>query len=140
MDHGPIDFVMIGFPDTEPANSVAEGIRALEDSGTVQVIDLIFVKRDLSGDVHVTELNDLEDSQYDAWESIVDEFGGFLAEDDALQLASDLEPGTSAVLVVYENTWARALTSSVLQANGQVMINARIPRDVVAQMVASAAS
>ncbi|MCA9832368.1 MAG: hypothetical protein KC435_00310 [Thermomicrobiales bacterium] len=135
MEHGPVDFIMIGFPDSQASPRVAEGIRELEESGTIQVIDLIFVSCNLDGDLRVVELNDLGEGEYEAWETVVEDVGHFFSEDDALQLSAGLAPGTSAVLVLYENTWARALTTSVFNAQGSVMLNMRIPREVVADLV-----
>jgi uncharacterized membrane protein len=139
MDHGPVDFVMIGFPDSQAAPEVAAGIKALVDSGTIRVLDLIFVARTPDGELSIIELSDLDDQVHDQWEALSGDIGSLLTEDDAIQLAGAVEPGHSAVLVLYENSWARHLTTAVLDAHGEVILNTRIPREVVAELERSAA-
>ena len=139
MDHGPVDFVMIGFPDSQASPEVAAGIKALVDSGTIRVLDLIFVARTATDELRVIELSELDDVVHDAWDSLSGDIGSLLTEDDAIQLAGAMEPGHCAVLVLYENAWARNLTTAVLDAHGEVIVNTRIPREVVAELERSAA-
>jgi hypothetical protein len=118
---------------------VAAGIKALVDSGTIRVLDLIFVTRTAGGELRVIELSELDEVVHDVWDALSGDIGSLLTEDDAIQLAGSIEPGHSAVLVLYENTWARHLTTAVLDAHGEVIVSTRIPREVVAELERSAA-
>lgn len=52
---------------------------------------------------------------------------GLLGDDDLKAAADTMEPGTVAVLIVYENTWARPFVSAAMDAGGQVIASQRIP-------------
>ena len=46
-----------------------------------------------------------------------------------------MEPGTSAALIVYENSWAVPFVGAVRAAGGELIASARIPApDVVAAL------
>lgn len=134
MQHGPIDFIMIGFEDAEVSPTVAEGILSLVQSGTIRIIDLLFVSKDAEGSLRVLELTELADDIYEVWDVVVQDVEGMLTEEDALQLAADLPSDKSAVLVLFENIWAREMATIIQNANGEVLINTRIPREIIAEL------
>ena len=60
---------------------------------------------------------------------------GLIHEDDLGTAAEALEPGTSAALLVYENTWAGPFAAAVRRSGGQLVAGGRIPvEDVVAAL------
>lgn len=134
MTHGPIDFIMIAFEDSNITANVAEGVKSLIDDHTIRIIDLIFVEKNDSGDVRVVELGELNESVYEAWNAIVDDMEGMLTIDDATHLAAELPANRSAVLALYENTWAQQLSNAILESRGDVLVNMRIPRSVISQL------
>lgn len=136
MTHGPIDFIMIGFEDSSIPRDVADGIKSLVEANTIRIIDLIFVEKDDTGELRVIELTDLPDDVYDAWNTIVDDMEGMLTSDDATHLAADLQVNRSAVLALYENLWAKKLSNAIIEAKGEVLVNMRIPRNVISELEA----
>jgi len=62
----------------------------------------------------------------------LDEVDGLLSEEDLDFIADVLDVGSSAVAIVFEHTWAAKLSSAVRGSQGQVVMNERIPADVVA--------
>ena len=50
-----------------------------------------------------------------------------LSEDDVLNVANAVDPGSAAALLVWENTWAAPFASSVRKAGGQLVASGRIP-------------
>ena len=46
-------------------------------------------------------------------------------------MADGLEPNSSALVVVWENTWASRLASAIRGSGGEVVSYVRIPREVV---------
>jgi hypothetical protein len=61
-------------------------------------------------------------------------------EDDMEVIRDSLEPGTSAAIIVYEESWARGVASAVRKAGGEVALHVQVPRDAVDAAVAVAAS
>ncbi len=50
-----------------------------------------------------------------------------LTDEDAAAAGEALEPGTSAALLVYENTWAAPFATAVRESGGQLVASGRIP-------------
>lgn len=135
MDTAPVDFIAVRFPRTDFSPEVVEGIRSLTDSGTIRIIDLLFLVKDQGGEITIRELTDLDEIGYEAWNGIVGDVFGYLTEEDATLLADSLSPDSSAVLVLVENTWAQEMVRTIAEAEGDVLISERIPRPVVQQLV-----
>jgi hypothetical protein len=125
---GPIDFVVVEFPaDRRPDGSALPLLRDLVDRGVVRVLDLAFVRKDADGavagidvaDVGLT--GDLDVSLFaEASSGLLD--GGDLAEAGAV-----LEPGCSAAVLVYENTWAAPFARALRRNGAQLVAGGRIP-------------
>ena len=45
--------------------------------------------------------------------------------------AEELEPNSSAMLIVWENVWARKVTQAMRDAGGELLDFDRLPHDVV---------
>ena len=56
---------------------------------------------------------------------------GLVSTEDLDHEADLLEPGTSAIIVVWENLWAQRFTDAVRAAGGVLVDNQRIPAEVV---------
>jgi len=52
---------------------------------------------------------------------------GLLSDEDMGEAAQALEPGTSAALLVYENSWAAPFATAVRRSGGQLVASGRIP-------------
>ena len=52
---------------------------------------------------------------------------GILGDDDVATAAEHLEPGSAAVMIVYENRWAAPFAAAVRRNGGVLMDNQRIP-------------
>ena len=52
---------------------------------------------------------------------------GLLGEDDLADAATVIEPGSSAGVLVYENTWAAPLASALRRGGAQMVASGRIP-------------
>jgi hypothetical protein len=50
-----------------------------------------------------------------------------LSEDDVTAVAAAVEPGSSAAVLVWENTWAAPFASAVRRSGGQLVASGRIP-------------
>ena len=55
-----------------------------------------------------------------------------LGDADAQLAAEELEPGTAAVLLVYENRWAAPFAAAVRRNGGVLIDNQRIPMQALA--------
>jgi hypothetical protein len=130
---GPVDVAVIEFEDDEFNTEVAPTLTELQASGTVQVIDLAFVRKEADGSTCIVELAD--DAVSDAFDQITDTQFDLLSEADLTGIAKGLRPSSAAMVVVWENSWAARFASAVRQRHGRVAMLERIPRENVERAI-----
>jgi hypothetical protein len=134
MFQGPIDLAVLRFPGNQFRGEIIPALERLVSTDVIQIIDLIFLNREPDGTTIVLELNDLDEDQYAVWDSLVGSLSGLLSSEDATALAHMVEPGSSAALIVYENSWASELASAIRRAGGELVLSERIPRAVIDEL------
>jgi uncharacterized membrane protein len=140
MSYGPVEYVVLKFPGNQFSGEIAPALHELVNTGTVRIIDLLFAIKDADGTVGVFELNGMGDSVTAIFEPVDATADELLSESDAQHVAALLEPNSSAALLLFENTWATRFAEAVSNANGEVIVNARIPRDVIEELVSESMS
>lgn len=121
----PVDHLAVEFP---PATSHFTGEMAAEldklvTSGIIRVLDLVILTKGADGELDVLEANDLEDvGELRAAEA---KLAGLLAEEDVVNLAAAMEPGTTAGVLVWENVWAGPFASAARRSGGDAQRKAR---------------
>jgi hypothetical protein len=135
MSYGPIEYLVVKFPGNQFSGEIAPALQELVDSGTVRIIDLLFVIKEADGTIGVLELNGMGAAITAIFAPIADTEDELLSESDAQHVAALLEPNSSAALLLFENTWATRFVEAVTNAKGELVVNARIPRDVIETLV-----
>ena len=120
---GPIDFLVIEWPDRQPTGEAAPLLVDLVDRGLIRILDLAFIAKAEDGSVARMEIADLGDE----YAVFVGASSGLISDEDTEEAAAALEPGTSAALLVYENTWAAPLASALRRSGAQLVASGRIP-------------
>jgi len=131
---GPVDVAVLYFEGSKFNGEVAPALAELQDSGIVRIIDLALIVKDLDG---VASFVELEDADIAAAFDMVDKPMDLLSEADLEGLAEDLDRGSSAIIIVWENTWAGRLAAAVRGSNGRLVAMNRIPHDVVLNALAA---
>jgi hypothetical protein len=130
---GPVDFLVVEFP-ADKANfqgEIASELKALIDSGTIRVLDLLLLRKDVDGSVEALELEDVDESLVGELRELEREAAMLLAEEDVESIGMALEPGAVAGVLVWENSWAGPFGSAVRRAGGQLVANGRIPTQAI---------
>ncbi len=130
MEVGPVDVYIIGFPGNKFTGRIAPAIRELVDNGTIRVLDLLFVMKDADGVITTLAIEDL-DADGAAFAEIDITEPGSLNEEDAEELDEDLPPNSSALLIAFENVWARKVVDALAAADAVLIDSIRIPVEVV---------
>ena len=128
---GPVDYMIVAFPGNQFRGEIAPELARLVDNGTIRVIDLAFVGKDADGNIAAFELTDLEPDVREAFEKVGVEVSGLFNEDDLMTAGEELEPNTSAALLVWENVWARDIAQKLRDAGGVLLDFERLPHEVV---------
>jgi Family of unknown function (DUF6325) len=140
-DLGPVDYVVVEFPAgaSNFTGEMAAELRALVDSGTIRVIDVLILTKDADGTVEATEFSDV--GELGELQQIEAELGELLAADDVDHLAAAMEPGSTAGVLIWENLWAVPFASAARRAGGQLIADGRIPiQAIIASIEADAAT
>jgi hypothetical protein len=139
---GPIDIVVIGYPADAPMTGDAIPLLLdLVERGIIRVLDVMFVMQNEDGTFSGFEASDLDDKSAGDFKVFEGASTGLLGEEDVATAAEAIEPGTAAVVIVYENRWAGPFAAAV-RRNGGVLIDfQRIPvHEVIAALDAAEAA
>ena len=125
-DMGPIDYLVIEWPGRQPSGQVAPVIVDLVEKGIIRVLDLAFIVKRDDGSIGGLEISEVADEvgELKVFEGAS---SGLLSDDDTAAAAEALEPGTSAALLLYANTWAAPVAAAIRESGGQLVATGRIP-------------
>lgn len=126
---GPIDYLLIEWPDRQPRGEAAPLLIDLVDRGIIRILDLMFVVKDEDGSVSGLQMADV--AAIEGLEVLLGASSGLLTDEDLQEAGEALEPGTSAALIVFENSWAAPLATAVRSNGGQLVASGRIPVQAV---------
>ena len=129
---GPIDVVVIGYPPDAPKTGEAVPVLLdLVDRGIVRVLDALYVQKDADGTFSGFDLADLDEDTAGDLKAFAGASTGLIHDDDVALAAAEIEPGSAAVMIVYENRWAAEFVSAVRRNGGVVIANERISAQVL---------
>jgi hypothetical protein len=128
---GPVEYMIVAFPGNQFKGEIAPALQELVESETIRIIDLAFVVKDSDGKVAGFELSDLDPEVQAALEKTGAEATGLFNEDDLMAAGEELEPDSSAALLVWEDLWAARLADSIRDAGGELYDLGRVPHEIV---------
>jgi uncharacterized membrane protein len=137
---GPIDYLLVEWPGRQPNGEVAPVLVDLVERGLIRILDLVFIAKDEEGNVAGIELSDLG-GQVPELAIFEGASSGLIGDEDVTEAGSVLKPGTSAALLVFENTWAAPFVAAVRRSGGELVASGRIPaQDILDALEASEAA
>jgi hypothetical protein len=124
---GPIDIVVIAYPADAPMTGDAVPMLLdLVDRGIIRVLDALFVRQNEDGTLSGFEASDLDRDSIGDFKVFEGASSGLLGEHDVAAAGEALEPGSAAVMIVYENRWAAPFANAVRRNGGVLVANQRI--------------
>ena len=124
---GPVDWIVVEFPGSKFNGQIAPALLHLVERDLIRVLDLLVLKKDADGSLEAFELSDLDQGEIGDLRTYESELAMLLSEEDVTSLAAAIEPGSSAGVLVWENTWAAPFASAVRRSGGQLVASGRIP-------------
>ena len=137
MSIGPVEYIAIGFPGNKFSGEIIPAIKALQDSGTIKVLDLVIITKDVDGNVAAIELADATPEQGAALAALGVESNNLLGQEDFEEIGSALDPNSTAALMIWENVWAARFAKSLRDADGILVANGRIPAPLIEELMGS---
>jgi hypothetical protein len=123
---GPIDFIVVEFPDGVVTSGGFEQLLELADRGVVRVLDVEFVVKDADG-VRAAEISELAcDPGLDAalWHGASSHL---LDDEDRSAIGAEMAEGSVAVAVVFENLWVLGLVEQWSATGARLLLDGAIP-------------
>jgi hypothetical protein len=116
---GPVDVVVIAFPPGAPMTGEAVPLLLdLVERGIIRVFDVLFVMKGEDGTFTGFDARDLSEKNVGDFVAFEGASSGLLGEEDAAEAAEAIEPGSAAVMIVYENRWAGPFVAAVRRNGG----------------------
>ena len=128
---GPVEYLIVAFPGNRFRGEIAPALADLVEAGTIRIMDVAFVGKDADGEVAAFELTELDPDVREGFERIGIEVSGLFNEDDLMAAAEELEPNSSAALLLWEDVWAREVAQAMRDAGGVLFDFGRLPHEVV---------
>ena len=140
MSLGPIEMLVVKFPGNQFRGEIIPALKELVEGGIIRIVDILFLHKGADGRLTLLEINDLEAEMFGLFDPIVSDVSGLLSKEDAEQLGNALESDSSAVLMLFEHTWATGLADALRNAQGELVLSERIPRVVIDELLAARAT
>ena len=123
---GPIDYLVVEWPaGKQPSGEGLPLLVDLVDRGLIRLLDLAFVRKEDDGTIVGLDLSEFDgDPVLTVFEGAS---SGLLGDEDYAEAGAAIEPGCSAALLVYENTWAAPFATALRHSGAQLVANGRIP-------------
>jgi hypothetical protein len=129
MPVGPVEYLIVAFPGNQFNGEIVPALAELIASDTIRLLDLVFIAKDADGNVLGVEFDEHDDlSPFAALEA---ELHNVITLEDIEYAATDLEPNSSAAVLVWEDLWAAPLVNALRGSGGILVESARIPSDLI---------
>jgi uncharacterized membrane protein len=157
MTIGPLQIVLISIPDEQKTIPIAQELKAVRKQGVIRMVDFLYITRTMDGILQSKEFSDLKATEKADYgiilkgilgmraaftsEGDVDEltkalsltendFG--LSGPDAKRIADQVPNGGSAMLALFEHTWAVNVKEAIINAGGSVLAQGLLSPEAVA--------
>jgi hypothetical protein len=124
---GPIDYMVVEFPGNHMTGEGVPILLDLVERGIIRILDMAFIRKGSDGSVEVLEIHNMDAEGAESFGVFRGASSGLLGREDLEEAATAVEPGSSAGILVYENTWAAPLAVALRRGGAQLVANGRIP-------------
>jgi uncharacterized membrane protein len=140
---GPVQLIVLGFPDPDFHGQIIAEVERLRDSDTIRVIDSLAVYKDASGEIEAMHLSNLSQDEAIELGSKVGALIGLgfegeegmqagaeagaeaaatgvsaFSDEDAWDVIAEIPNGSAAALLLIEHHWAVPLRDAIASAGG----------------------
>jgi hypothetical protein len=133
---GPVQFIAVGFPeDASYEGRILAEIERIEASGSLRVLDVLFVRKDAS----TGELETL-DVQSDELQAVAGGVTLAVSRREIEGVGDELAPGQGAGMLLVEHVWARDLAAAIEATGGGILAQGLLGPEDLATIVAELAT
>lgn len=133
---GPIEVLVVGFPGNQFNGEIIPELERLVESDTISLVDGMLLQKEADGEVVFAEFEELGSNPDVArLAALMNQVESLISDEDVYELAEGLEPNSSAAILVFEHTWFKPLRDNILDSNGVLVANFRVPGLVVEEVL-----
>jgi uncharacterized membrane protein len=154
---GPVQMLVLEFDRTQFSGEVMPELERLNEAGIIRLVDLLFVRKPVGGDLEVVQQSDLSGDEAVAFGALVGaliglgagdeevsyraalagaeelEDGHFFGDSEVWYLADAIPEGGSAAVALIEHLWAIPLRDKLSAAGATTLADEWIhPKDLLA--------
>ncbi len=129
MSIGPVEYLIVAFPGNEFNGRIVPALADLIESGTIRILDLLFIGKDADGEVISFEFDQLDELA--PFADLDGDVGGLISPEDIEHAAEGLAPNMSAALLIWEDVWAAPFADALRESGGVVVEGSRIPNELI---------
>jgi hypothetical protein len=130
--------MVVNFEDTNFTGEIEAELIRLEETGTLRVLDIIFVAKSAEGEIEVIRTDDVHTGVLtQALLGMTDsaELAAATTDDADVWYAADaIEPGNAAGIMVLEHRWAIPLREAITKAGGTNVVTEWVDEADVASL------
>jgi len=131
MTLGPLEYTVIGFEGNRFNGEIARDLADVIDAGIIALVDLVFVTKDIDGNAKSLELDNKDDPRFASFTPMLAGLTGLLTEEDIDKVAAELEPNTSALVILFEHRWAVKLKVAMAAAGGFLVARETVAPEIM---------
>ena len=157
MTIGPLQLVLVKFADEQRTAGIVEELKAVRKTGVIRLVDMLYVYKNMQGELQVKEASDLAEAQKAEYGLVLQGLLGMraahktagdvdkiaaamslspgdfgLSSEQVQQMGQDLPNGGSAILILFEHVWAVRLKEALLNAGGQLIAQGLLSPEALA--------
>jgi len=134
MTLGPLEYIVIGFREDKFDGSIARELEKLVGSGTIRLVDIVFVSKDSIGNRTILEMSNREDPRFAPFAHLLGNAKGLFTPEDLETIASSLDRGTAGLVVLFEHRWAEDIKEAIAAHEGFLVTRAVIPPEILTEL------
>lgn len=140
MTYGPIDFIALEFEGNKFKGDILASLMELVEQKIIRIIDLVVVLKDEEGEIVVREFEQIDSDLLAIFDPMNIEVTGMVTKGDIDMIAEQLADNSTAAIMLFENLWAVKFKEALLEADGRLLMQERIPHEVVLEALVEMAT